>query len=116
MGTWTTASARVYMNWKQGAGNRRVYIRGNNGFTGGLTVASGIQAISGITCYHDGLFEGDISVDSWLNVTTGINIGVLDITGTLLAYFPGNVQAVGIWPGVFTAPQVADVSAAMAAL
>jgi len=83
-----------------------------------ISPAAATLAIAANLAYRNGIDEGvTVSpvVGAW---TEGVQIGcVLNIASSLYArFFVGNIQALAIYNTTLTAPQIAAVSAAMAAL
>lgn len=80
-------------------------------------IVAGVVAMAGVSLYRDGVYASDKEAGSETN-TTAMFIGALNQSGSPLewSYFNGSIQAVAYYSGILTAPQVATVSAAMAAL
>jgi hypothetical protein len=79
-------------------------------------LASGVLAVAGAAGYRNGAINAT-GITTWTgDASNPIVIGARS-TGTLTQFFYiGNIQAVAIYNATLTAPQVAAVSAAMAAL
>lgn len=75
---------------------------------------SGVLAVSGNKLYRDGSAIKTLS--GAFSGTATLVIGALNDNGTIARYFPGKIQAAAIYSGRLSDSQVAEVSAAMAAL
>lgn len=75
---------------------------------------SGVLAVSGNKLYREGAAIKTLS--GAFSGTATLVIGALNDNGTIARYFPGKIQAVAIYSGRLSDYQVAEVSAAMAAL
>jgi hypothetical protein len=99
------------------SGGQRIYGNGGYVILSGATYASGNIGVAGNQGYYNGAPEGGaISAWSGVNATT-LAIGALNhhLVG-ITQYFWGYMQALAIYDCTLTAPQVAAVAAAMAAL
>lgn len=131
-GVPNAAAFRVVMGQRRGgSGVDGLMVRCNNGVSAhgyiyqayvsvAAYVASGVYVISGNGGYLDGLAETEALVGTGLNAIP-IAIGANNQPSADYGWTPGeyavaNVQAAAIYNVTLTAPQVAAVSAAMAAL
>ena len=90
----------------------RIYF-GNIFVDRGTLPAAGIYGQAGVNRYLDGASDGAFSSYSFTG-TTALEIG--RATGIETIYFNGSIQAVAIYNTTLTAPMVAAISTAMAAL
>lgn len=110
-GAWhgsNASGAALYTIASTGGGSFWGY---GNGFTSSVNDAAGVMVTAGANAYRDGSLVSTIS-GSWTGTADALSIGRL--TGSTFA--PGVVEAMAIYNTTLTAPQVAAVSAAMAAL
>lgn len=79
-------------------------------------ISGGVVAVAGNKAYRNGTDEG-ITLPAWSGTNNnGLFIGAQNGGGTPEFYYTGSVQAAAIYDSTLTAPQVAAISAAMAAL
>lgn len=79
-------------------------------------LTAGVLAIAGPNCYRNGSSDGAIS-NAFTDTSAPFAIGARKIPSTAADLFlSGRIQAVAIYNSTLTAPQVAAISAAMAAL
>jgi len=100
--------------WRDGTTNV-LYISGGSAKQVSPQLAAGVLAIAGTQAYRNGVADGTAwTYTTWTPYHT-VYIGMW--RGTLnVSYLACSVQAVAIYETTLTAPQVAAVSAAMAAL
>ena len=91
------------------------YGYGDSARLAALRLASGIMAIAASNCYLDGASEGTTS-GTWNNTLLECYIGAQNSKNGAVSHFGGTIQAVAIYSDTLTAPQVATLSTAMAAL
>jgi hypothetical protein len=109
-----TLNQRFYIRVRDGVNRRWTYGTGNLLIAGVLT--SGVIALAGENAYLNGASEGAVS-GSWVDTSDAMTIGVTRTPGaTLASYYIGNIEALAFYDTKLTAPQVAAISAAMAAL
>jgi len=99
--------------------DNRQYIYGNSAAV--LTISSGgtpsgVMAIAGTTAYINGVSDGSIPGANGGSSALQFHIAARIYGASVDSYFPGNIQAVAIYNTTLTAPQVAAISTAMAAL
>jgi hypothetical protein len=90
------------------------YDNGTRGAIAGA-VASGVFAVAGTKGYRDGADDG-VTLANSIAEPVAMYMGGYNSNGTANNFLTGNILAVAIYSSVLTAPQVAAVSAAMAAL
>jgi len=114
-GVDSAGNARFYLapTWNQ---TKRLYGSGGYSVKNGI-YSSGIMAIAGQQPYFNGATDG-AALTAWdTTQSRPIFIGCLNqISGSPIYYYKGNIQAISIYSVALTAPQVAALSAAMAAL
>ena len=77
-------------------------------------LAAGVLAIAGNQGYRNGM--ADVTVTDWGGAATRDVYVAATNSGVANQFLNGNIQAIAIYSSTLTAPQVAAVSAAMAAL
>ena len=118
-GTRASSTARFYImpNTINGGGSSIfAYASIEQGTGSGTSVVNGVLAMTKDAGYKDGVIITAIS-STWVGAAGGtVYIGARDRAGAADYYMTGDIQAIAIYNTTLTAPQVAAVSAAMAAL
>jgi len=110
----TTHTSRFYLRPRSSFASGRIYGQGSFvAITGYLT--AGNMAVADQQGYLDGVADGG-AIGAWSGTARPIIVGGLMFDATPISWFQGNVVAVAIYSSTLTAPQVAAVAAAMAAL
>ena len=111
-----SATPYFYMRPRSSAASgRSQYVWGAASLTGAaLNQASGVVAMAGNACYFNGSLEGSVS-STFSGSSVALFVGAYN-NGSPADFFAGNVLAVAIYNTTLTAPQVAAISTAMAAL
>jgi hypothetical protein len=104
-------------NGTSGAPSNNTVLR--NGHITGLTITpridSGTVAIAGNKAYSNGSLVGTLTVGSVAN-TYKLYIGAINNNANIISFFNGIIKSLAIYNATLTAPQVAALTTAMAAL
>ena len=111
--SFSAGNQRFYIRVREAANRRYAYGTSTLLVAGSLT--SGVVALAGNSAYLNGLSDG-IVVSSWTNTAIPFTIGAENTGSTRQAWYVGDVFAFVAYTTTLTGPQVAAVSAAMAAL
>lgn len=111
--SFSAGNQRFYVRVREATYRRYAYGTSNLLVAGSLT--SGVVALAGNNAYLDGVSDGTV-VSSWTNTAIPLTIGAENTGSTRQSWYWGYVFAFVAYTATLTAPQVAAVSAAMAAL
>ena len=114
-GVYAAAGQRFYVRPRSG-GVSRIYGYGDTGQVIAGAPAAGNMAIAGPQGYLNGVADGG-APGAWVATVLSIAIGAENGIGLPIGnWFQGDVIAAAVYNSTLTAPQVAAVAAAMAAL
>jgi len=114
VGSKTTDANKMWMASRHATNIRRYALGGQLDISG--NVVTGVMAIAGHNAYLNGIAEaGTIGAYSGINTRPSF-IGRWNNNGVAYGSFMGDILAVVFYKTTITAPQVALVSVAMAAL
>lgn len=93
-----------------------VYYYASDGAPKAPVLTAGVVAVAGTAAYRNGVSES-LTIGAKNGAFFGtIPLGGARTAASTISYFNGKIQAVAIYSATLTAPQVAAISAAMAAL
>jgi hypothetical protein len=97
--------------------NSRVYYANGGQVNVAPALTGGVLAVAGNKAYRNGADNG-LTIPAWSGGASirDVFFGALNFLGTAGGFLSGNIQAIAIYTTTLPAPQVASISAAMAAL